>query len=55
MKKHIRKKIKKQPYEKPDLRKIELAAEEVLAPGCKLKHTSGPAKPQCQGCGVVGS
>jgi hypothetical protein len=26
----------KKPYEKPELRIIELAAEEVLAAGCKL-------------------
>ena len=29
------KKEKKQPYEKPCLRVIDLAAEEVLAVGCK--------------------
>jgi hypothetical protein len=30
------KKKSKKPYEKPMLRTIELAAEEVLAVGCKL-------------------
>lgn len=29
---------KKKPYNKPQLRIIELVAEEVLAAGCKLTH-----------------
>jgi len=31
----------KRPYEKPQLRTIELAAEEVLAVGCKLPTSPG--------------
>ena len=34
-----RKKLR-QPYEKPRLRTIELAAEEVLATGCKIEGTA---------------
>jgi hypothetical protein len=35
--------IKKKEYEKPELRSIELAADEVLAVGCKLRQPSaGP-------------
>lgn len=30
------------PYEKPRLRRIELAAEEVLAKGCKTYATTAP-------------
>lgn len=33
----------KQRYEKPVLRIIELAAEETLSVGCKLKAMGGPA------------
>jgi hypothetical protein len=35
----------KQRYERPTLRKIDLAAEEVLAVGCKTITTSGPTAP----------
>jgi hypothetical protein len=41
MKSDEKKQKKKQPYEKPRLRTIELAAEEVLATGCKTL-SSGP-------------
>jgi len=38
----------KQPYEKPRLRTIELAAEEVLAAGCKtMGAQAGPVPPSC--------
>ena len=49
---------KLQPYEKPRLRVIELAAEEVLAVGCKTNAGGpNPAPPQCAagGCFQVGS
>ena len=32
----------KQPYEKPKLRTIELAAEEVMGVGCKTVTSPGP-------------
>jgi hypothetical protein len=36
----------KRIYQKPKLRVIELAADEVLAAGCKVESgTSGPGKP----------
>ncbi len=38
----------KQPYEKPRLRAIDLAAEEVLAVGCKLD--GGPGGPIGASC-----
>ena len=34
---HENKKGGKRPYEKPRLRAIQLAAEEVLAAGCKIE------------------
>jgi hypothetical protein len=50
----------KEPYEKPRLRKIELAAEEVLAVGCKTSQTGfapGSNVPPCmaQNCQRAGS
>lgn len=37
----------KLPYEKPELRTIELAADEVLAAGCKVASgIRGPGKPK---------
>jgi len=49
---------KKKEYEKPKLRTIELAAEEVLAAGCKL--VSGGFAPMAvpcmaNGCSGIGS
>ncbi len=35
------------PYEKPFLRTLDLAAEEVLAVGCKMATSSGPIPPTC--------
>lgn len=34
-------------YEKPHLRTLDLAAEEVLAVGCKMATASGPIPPTC--------
>ncbi len=48
----------KQPYEKPELIAIDLAAEEVLAVGCKLAGGSGgPIPPTCttSNCVTAGS
>lgn len=49
----------KQPYEKPGLRIIQLAAEEVLAVGCKLSSGGGhlPVATPCNaiGCSGIGS
>ncbi len=40
--------LRKRPYEKPQLRIIQLAAEEVLAVGCKLVNgPGGPIAPTC--------
>jgi len=38
---------KKQPYEKPDIKAIELVADEVLAVGCKtsIAGSGGKGKP----------
>jgi hypothetical protein len=38
---------KKQPYEKPRLRTIELAAREVLAGNCKQTSTGSGPTGQC--------
>ena len=35
----------KLPYEKPKLRVIDLAAEEILGIGCKTSTTGGQANP----------
>ena len=47
MKSEQHKAEKKQPYEKPKLRIIELTAEEVLGVGCKLATAPGPTGAQC--------
>lgn len=46
----------KLPYEKPVLRSIELAAEEVLAGGCKLDKSirAGFGRPACVARPCVG-
>jgi hypothetical protein len=53
------KKKTKQSYEKPRLRTIELAAEEVLAVGCKLDTgpLAAPTDAPCtaNGCSAAGS
>ncbi len=48
---------KKKEYEKPKLRTIELAAEEVLAVGCKTVGGPGPFSAICmaQACAGLGS
>jgi hypothetical protein len=43
-----------QPYEKPMLRIIELAAEEVMGIGCKSNSTGGYTAPPCV-CSALGS
>ncbi len=49
------KKLKKtRPYEKPRLRIIELAAEEVLAIGCKTSSSSALLAPTCTANRCVG-
>ena len=49
----------KQPYEKPELVRIELKAEEVLAVGCKTTARTGvglqPACGSTRGCNLRGS
>jgi hypothetical protein len=50
MKKDTKKKSVKSAYEKPQLHIIELAAEEVLAVGCKM--TGGPTNVGRASCGI---
>ena len=47
----------KQPYQKPKLRTIELAAEEVLAVGCKTVAIPAPLGATCiaNTCSTLGS
>ncbi len=47
MKKKEEKNDLSQSYEKPKLRTIELAAEEVLGTGCKNSIEPGPAEEFC--------
>ena len=51
------KKERKQKYNKPHLRVIELVADEVLGASCKLTMGGGPGQPvQCTaGCYTAGS
>ena len=48
---------KVKPYEKPSLRVIELAADEVMAVGCKTVGTRGSftSSPPCAPCLRIGS
>jgi hypothetical protein len=48
---------KKRRYEKPELRRIGLVADEVLAAGCKIGTTTGPRGANCRGipCSKPGS
>jgi hypothetical protein len=49
---------KKRPYEKPRLRTIELAAEEVLGVGCKTTGETAPyGGPPCSvsNCSQIGT
>jgi hypothetical protein len=50
MEKDTKKKLVKSAYEKPQLHIIELAAEEVLAVGCKM--TGGPVNVGQPSCGI---
>ena len=45
MSKRETKKPQRRPYEKPRLRVIDLAAQEVLGIGCKLASVAGPGGP----------
>jgi hypothetical protein len=47
----------KKSYEKPALRSIELAAEEVLAVGCKMTQMPASGRPTCNSrpCAQKGS
>jgi hypothetical protein len=42
----------KQAYQKPKLRTIELAAEEVLAAGCKINGSTMPGSGLPTSCGI---
>jgi hypothetical protein len=44
----------KQAYERPRLRTIELAADEVLAIGCKTATTPAPLGPNCPATNCTG-
>lgn len=52
-------KDQKKKYEKPEVTVIDLAADEVLAAGCKTASTTAaPGTPFCVdigGCSVIGS
>ena len=47
----------KQPYEKPEVRKITLAAGEVAAAGCKSMGSMGPMGSACSStmCSAIAS
>jgi len=47
----MKEKAKKEKYEKPELKSIQLHAEEVLVVGCKSISSGGPLKASCQGGG----
>ncbi|MFW6107390.1 MAG: hypothetical protein ACOC8A_01730 [bacterium] len=50
------KRQKKRPYQKPKLRVIELAAEEVLGVGCKTNQGVGALSAPCDaGCHQIGA
>jgi hypothetical protein len=53
MEKNNKNKIVKSAYEKPQLNIIELAAEEVLAVGCKM--AGGPVNVGQPSCGIFNS
>lgn len=57
MKDDVNIKNTKKVYEKPCLRSIELAAEEVLAVGCKTGTSPSVGRPTCNGrpCSQRGS
>jgi hypothetical protein len=43
----MKKKTKKKKYEKPELKTIQLHADEVLVAGCKSFSSSGPESSTC--------
>ncbi len=43
----MKKDAKKEKYEKPELKTIQLHADEVLVVGCKSFTSSGPASSTC--------
>ena len=47
----MKKNSKKEKYEKPELKSIQLHAEEVLVVGCKNLSSGGPLKTSCIGGG----
>ena len=47
----MKEKNKKEKYEKPELKSIQLHAEEVLVVGCKSISSGGPLKSNCVGAG----
>lgn len=53
MKSEQKQKKTRQPYEKPRLRTIELAAEEVLAVGCKTVSVGNPDVGIPSPCGIA--
>lgn len=57
MKENQKQAKRKQMYEKPKLRSIDLTAEEVLAVGCKTATGGGPNTPNCavKKCAKIGT
>jgi hypothetical protein len=57
MKQQEQQATEKQPYEKPEVRKISLAAGEVAAAGCKSMGSMGPGGSSCQSqmCNAIAS
>lgn len=57
MEKPLEAKPAKEAYEKPELRKITLAAGEVAAAGCKSMGAMGPTGSSCSAsmCMAIGS
>jgi hypothetical protein len=57
MKENQKQAQKKQTYEKPKMRSIDLTAEEVLAVGCKTAQGGGPNSPSCavKKCAKIGT
>jgi hypothetical protein len=47
----------KRPYEKPELKQVQLRPEEAVLGNCKISATSGPATSNCGTfvCSAVGS
>jgi hypothetical protein len=49
----------KQPYVKPEIRKIELRPEEAVLGNCKMQTAAGPFRSRCTtfpgGCFTIGT